>query len=267
MHEEHLRGKPESTSEIISEVIKPGAKVVVVGPSFSLTHDATLLLASSIVNQEGEIFVADPESASQTSKRTYDDLLKLSGGAATWGIGDVDNYLSEIQKFQSFGFDLKTPRWLGPESTAANIPLENDYLDILIDHMTSPQLGGRTEDKRVRVFSLIYGEYNRVLKKDGKILLFTSSAFFGEINKTIQIAMEKTGLVVETKDIEDIVEFPMTSEVYSHLQKFQKHSPTKTANNTLRDILLKRSFRRDDRYFVKFKPEYPATKVIIGTKI
>ena len=206
-------------SNIYSENIRPNDVVVVVGPSSSLLHDATLLFVSHLV-RDGTIYVADP--ITRSDPRSYDEMEKAIGGKVT-GIGDVSHYLSELNALKNAGMRLSDPKWLGPESAAQKIPLPDNFADLIVDHNTSVFLAGLPDEtnvaERKRILQAIYSEYHRVLKPLGKVLLQTSNVryqFDGGLTSVglLERVLAANRFSVIKQKVEDVVKIPIEGKFY-----------------------------------------------------
>ena len=146
------------TNKIFSEVIKPRDIVVVVGPSYTMLNDPSLLMTSRLLDEKGTLYVVDP-----ISRTSGQDISKIRAklGIVT-GTGDVDSYISEINSLRKAGLSFEEPKWLGAESGAQKIVLREGSVDVIVDHNTSVFLAGlpqvRSNPERSEVLYRIYRE-------------------------------------------------------------------------------------------------------------
>lgn len=231
------------------ELIKPESAVLVVGPSASLTYDASLLFVANLLGEEGELFVADPLSNKTTSNA---ELEKKIGGDVA-GIGNVDHYLDEIQLLKNNGLALAEPKWLGEESGAQKIALPDNSLDIIVDHNTSVFIAGlpgflSPQEKREKILNTIYKEYHRVLKTSGKILLQTDNEKYElEKNEFFTKILESGGFRVEQCVVNDVMEIPIDQSVYQNL------SSSSDAGLSFMNVLPYYLKNRDGKYTIRFE--------------
>lgn len=206
-------------SNIYGENIRPNDVVVVVGPSSSLLHDGTLLFVSRSVT-DGTIYIADP--ITRSDPRSNDEMEKAIGGKVT-GIGDVSNYLSELNALKNAGMSLSDPIWLGPESAAQKIPLPDNFADLIVDHNTSVFLAGLPSNtnvaERERILQVIYSEYHRVLKPLGKVLLQTSNDRYqlgGGLTSVglLERVLAANGFSIIEQKVEDVTKIPIEGKFY-----------------------------------------------------
>lgn len=262
---ERLHHTIDYTGNIIAESIKPNNTIVVIGPSVSMLQDATLLLCSQKVEEtNGNLFVVDPESESRLPQRSYEEMVILSGGARTWGIGNIDQYLSEIQKLQTLGLKLRVPQWLGPDNFASTISLEDHSVDLILDHMTTPQFGGRNRKEAVQVYEKIYREYRRVLSSGGKLLLFTNDGMFEPGNtETIRTALNNCDFNTRRRSVEDTLEISIERDTFLYLKKYANYNYADELGERLLYFLYRRVVNVGDQYAIRFdSPTYPATELL-----
>lgn len=224
---ETIHQGPETTSIIYAENIRPTDTIVSVGPSASIFKDASILLASSLLSQQGKLYVADP--LSEKIAYTYDQLLAKIGGVVT-GIGNVDRIVAEIEELQRLGMNLQIPQWLGETSAAQNIPLPDHSVDVISDHDTSVFLADRAifdnPIQREDTLRDIYTEYSRVLRPGGKILLQTNKQLLKRTRnfktEIIRKILQESGFLVVEKQIEERIDIPIQPETVDFLKSIEE---------------------------------------------
>jgi SAM-dependent methyltransferase len=237
------------------DIVRPGRSVVVIGPSASIYLDATSVLAAYLLGPDGKLFMADPNSQNFSYR---EEMEKKVGGVVT-GIGDVHRYMREMASAKSCGMVLANPVWLGGESGAQHIPVEDSSLDVVVDHNTSVFLAGipslpHYSDALLReVLLSCFREYARVLRQDGDIIIQTNNTKYKLINKAtgksvvLQI-LEKCGFYVTQRQTQDIVMIPIEENVADQLKKQQF---VNCGDNT-GYFLGSRVVERGDKYFIRF---------------
>ncbi len=242
------------------EVVAPGQIVVVIGPSSTIFNDATLLLTSRLLEGQGNVYLADP--VSRKDNTSYKELRQKLGTVS--GIGNVEQHISKIQSLIENGLQATLPSWLGPESSAQKIPLEDSSVDTLIDHNTSTFLAassGKGIDKQFLKTS--YKEYYRVLKEGGQVILQTDDKNLprgGLFSKTyVEQALKEAGFSVTRQKIADKVLIPIEEELVEKLSN--------VAESTTLRIIKDRVVSYKNSNFLQFdRQDHRSDDFYIATK-
>jgi SAM-dependent methyltransferase len=243
------------------KLIKPGQVVVVVGPSSTIFNDATLLLASQILGGKGKLFVADPVSSKDSTP--YDQLRAKLGVVS--GIGNINQHIGEIESLIEKGIPATPPVWLGKESAAQNIPLEQESVDVLIDHNTSVFLANSSQqESTTNVLKNCYREYYRVLKKGGHVILQTDAGKYSLGKRlfkkgAIEQSLREIGFSVTHQKIEDKIFIPVGDNFVNSIPKASGSKPL---------VFLKdRVVICNKKHYLKFdKQDHRSNDVYIATK-
>ena len=214
---------PEA-GQIYSEIIKPGQSVAVIGPSTSIVDKPALLYTCWLQRDGGTVFVVDPQWG-QTTKSSA-DMSKEFGRVD--GAPDFNGYhMKQIEVARSKGIPLSLPRWLGPESAAQKIALDDASLDTIVDHTVSVFVSGlKGTDPKIRQQRLkeCYDEYHRVLKPGGTLILQTNRKEYdlkrSLFNKSLlDRVLEQSGLsIVKELEVADDFRIPIDPSVYDRWQ-------------------------------------------------
>lgn len=156
--------------EVFAQYIQKDHDVVVMGPGAGIAYDSSLLMVARLLGRAGNLLVVDPKSVSHRVRNNIVEKGPIRGA------GDIDGHLRQFKYLYDNDMEVALPQWVGPKGTCASTTLGDQQCDLIVDHNTSPFVTG-SDDREERIYWLekTYGEYFRILKPGGTLLLQTNN--------------------------------------------------------------------------------------------
>lgn len=262
--------------DIFTRVIQTGDRVAVIGPSLSARFDATFLYVSHLLQFGGEVLVVDPRSESHHV--AWFSVARSDAGRVqvASGLGNIDRYRGELGVFSEHE-SICTPVWLGTESTAQHIYVDDRTIDCVVDHDASvyiaTNLASQSEGKFRDNLEEIFRELNRVLRFGGRAIVQADNAKsrLGKLpwllggSYPLANLLSTCGFAVEYYSVSDVVRIPVSQESRDWLMSIKKD-----ATGLWSDIHLYWQYLREERgqwWLVFDRPHHPSPDLYLATKV